>query len=435
MIHPDLYNACQKVQLRPASKPNDDCPWCNGNEYRCYDQVLCLHREILDFAQWIQPTSEEIQFRTIVIQRLRTALKMLWPGASILCHGSTATKTYLPNGDLDFVVINAPDEAEVELLTELNDHLLSVSMFRKSEVIKNAKCPIIKAIEKPFGFHLDIAINNFNGILNIQRNLNLMKAFPQIYPLFIFLKLFLYQNRLNEPYHGGISSNTLQQMILFIIQCARPIHKMNLGALLMLFLQTFGVSFNYIATGISTRFNGRLFARWDVEEINWKSPINICVEDPQIPGRFIGENAFESSVFRSRCYSAFNKLKREQNDQSMLLRIINRPEILIKQRNEFKKAFKALQGEALKSIPLNSSDVEDDYHKKNTNKNIENRSVVYQQTNVYRNNNRYSSNTSIGRNNIYFSNRNYMNTSVAIHDYSNRNQGYNRNGQRMPYRR
>ena len=119
----------------------------------------------------------------------------------------------------------------------------------------------------------------------------------------------------------------------------------------------------------------------------------------------------------------------------MLLRIINRPEILIKQRNEFKKAFKALQGEALKSIPLNSSDVEDDYQKKNTNDNIENRSVVYQPATVYRNNNRYSSNPSVASNNINLSNRNYMNTSVTFNDYSNRNKGYNRNGQRMPYRR
>ncbi|OHS94114.1 PAP/25A associated domain containing protein [Tritrichomonas foetus] len=354
MIAPELDEYCASVRVQPAVLPNSDCPWCNNMTYISSSQTLCLHREILDFARWISPTEEEKLLRLIVIKRFRTAIKLLWPDASIVCHGSSATKTYLPGGDIDFVVINPPpNHSQPELLSILNSHLNSLQTFRKSDVLESARCPIIKGIEKPFGFHIDIAINNFNGILNIERNLNAMKKFPALLPLLYVLKFFLFQNRLDEPFRGGISTNTLQQMIIFVIQSSHETRRNDLGYLLTLFFQTFGIYFNYLTTGISTRFGGRLFSRLDMDRVNWKQPINICVEDPQIPGNFLGENAFESGTFRSRCYGAYNRLQRPSTgEQSLLLRVINRPDWIIKHRAELKKHINTLNGNSLNSIPL-----------------------------------------------------------------------------------
>lgn len=341
MIAPELDEFCKSVRVQPCNHPNDKCPWCNGNEYKHFHQSLCIHREILDFTRWIQPTVEEDQLRFIVIKKFRNAVKLLWPKASILCHGSSATKTYLPNGDIDFLVINAPlYKPDIGLLQDLNSHLKSLSLFKTSSVIKSAKCPIIKGTEKPFGFQIDISINNTNGVLNIQRNKNLMKKYPTLYPLLFVLKFFLVENNLDQPYQGGISTNTLQQMIIYIIQSAPPTQKLNLGSLLCSFFQTFGVFFNYITTGISTRNGGFLFSRMDVENVNWKSPVNICVEDPQIPGLFIGENAFEINTFRNRCFIIFNQLKKtNQNEQSLLMRFLHKPEIITKSRKSMKELY------------------------------------------------------------------------------------------------
>ncbi|KAK8866485.1 Non-canonical poly(A) RNA polymerase papd5 [Tritrichomonas musculus] len=350
MISPELDEFCKSVRVQPCHLPSINCPWCNGKEYKHFQQSMCIHREILDFTRWIQPTLEENQLRFIVIKKFRNAVKLLWPRASILCHGSSATGTYLPNGDIDFLVINAPKiKSDISLLQELNSHLKSLSMFKSSLVIKSAKCPIIKGTEKPFGFKIDISINNNNGILNVQRNKNLMKKYPQIYPLLFVLKFFLLENNLDQPYQGGISTNTLQQMIIFIIQSTPPAQRMNLGSLLSSFLQTFGVFFNYITTGISTRFGGFLFSRMDVENVNWKNPVNICVEDPQIPGLFLGENAFEINTFRNQCFIAFNQLKKtNQNEQSLLLRFIHGSDIITKSRKSMKELYDSVLHKKLK---------------------------------------------------------------------------------------
>ncbi|KAH0790663.1 Nucleotidyltransferase domain containing protein [Histomonas meleagridis] len=354
MIAKEIEDFSADVETKDSRSPSQDCPWCNGKEYHHKSSTLTLHREIIDFVKWIAPTKEEMHLRALVIERFRSAMSILWPDAKLIVHGSSATKTYLPNGDIDFVVYGAPKDVPDEiLLTELRDHLNSLQIFRKSDVI-SAKCPIIKGIEKPFGFHVDIAVNNYNGILNIHRNRVLLQTYPALYPLLMFLKFLLFQMRLDEPFHGGISSNTLQQMIIFIIQSTKINERLNLGKLLQTFLRTFGNTFNYITTGISTRAGGRLFSRVEANRIKWRNPINLCIEDPQLPGNFLGENSFKCDEFRNRCHRAFNNMMKvsPHYEQSMLLRIITRPDWLIARRAEMKKQYQALLGNAVESIPL-----------------------------------------------------------------------------------
>ena len=256
--------------------------------------------------------------------------------------------------DIDFVVHLETTEAAPKLLRDLNDHLAALQLFRSSEVLEGAKCPIIKGVEKPFGFHVDIAINNDNGILNIERNRRVMEEYPALFPLLMFLKFFLFQNRLDEPYRGGISSNTLQNMILFVIQASPEENKTNLGKLLISFFKTFGTTFNYITTGISTRCGGRLFSRIALDRVNWKTPVCLCIEDPQIPGRFLGENCYECFTFRSKCHLSFKRVMSDGpvDEQSMLLRVISKPEWIIRKRDELSKQYQALLGNAVECFSL-----------------------------------------------------------------------------------
>ena len=353
-VAPVLDKLAAPVALKQARRPSDACPWCNGFEYSHQSTALCLHREILDFARWIAPTKEERHLRHLVIERFRNSVKLLWPSALVVCHGSSATNTYLPGSDIDFVVHLDTAEAAPKLLHDLNEHLAALQLFRFSEVLESAKCPIIKGVEKPFGFHVDIAINNDNGILNIERNRRVMEAYPALFPLLMFLKFFLFQNRLDEPYHGGISSNTLQNMIVFVIQASTEENKTNLGKLLISFFKTFGTTFNYITTGISTRCGGRLFSRIDLDRVNWKTPVCLCIEDPQIPGRFLGENCYECCTFRSKCHVSYKRVMSDGpvDEQSMLLRVISKPEWIIRKRDELSKQYQALLGNAVECFSL-----------------------------------------------------------------------------------
>jgi DNA polymerase sigma len=123
-----------------------------------------------------------------------------------------------------------------------------------------ARCSIIQGIETVFSFKIDIVVNNITGVMNIERHMNYLKAYPALLPLAIFLKLLLFQYELDAPYSGGISSNTLLQMIISVIQSAPKGIQLHCGKLLIGFLDCFGDRFNSIGTRLTTRDGGRLFS-------------------------------------------------------------------------------------------------------------------------------------------------------------------------------
>jgi hypothetical protein len=207
----------------------------------------------------------------------------------------------------------------------------------------------VKGIETPFGFNVDIAVNNENGILNIERHKNYFKAFPSLVPMLIFLKYLLFQNKLDAPCTGGIGSNTLIQKVISIIHSAPNLQmQMNAGKMLLGFLQCFGQKFNFVAPGITTRNGGRLFSRLGPCCLNTKTPVSLCIEDPQLPGSFLGENARQSRVFREKCDATYRTLKREMIgcEQSILGRVVQ-PQVLavlITRRQEIQRHYQRLVG-------------------------------------------------------------------------------------------
>lgn len=356
MIFNDLIEKSSSVQVIPHPKPSDYAPWCNGNEYIEKDINLCLHQEIIDFTRWILPTKKEIHMRILTIRRISTAIKIYYPEAKVICHGSSATSTFLPDGDLDFVVFGVLNElSSTSILENINLGLNNLGIFYKSKVIE-ARCPIIKATEKPFGFQVDIAVGNENGILNIQRHKNYMSKYHALTPLLMVLKIFLTQNELDQPYTGGISSNTLMQMIIFIIQSIQKNYQDHLGVLLKLFFKIFGSCYNYFQIGISTINDGYLFKRKDKQFVDWKKPFALCIIDPQNYLNTLGGNSFECYKFRSCCHTAFVSMLRgkRKNEQSILQRFINigskRIHQMIERRKQLSKYYDSISG--VDSIPF-----------------------------------------------------------------------------------
>lgn len=330
----ELFEISQSVQIIQTKIENPKFPWMNGCYYSTSDHMLRIHREILDFYKWISPSESELHLRYLIIYRLQNTVSLLWPKAKVFCHGSTMTSSCLPSSDLDFVILYNSHADTSELLNILQDHLIKMNFFKQSEVINSAKCPIIKGIEKFYRFPIDISLNNENGVFNIQRNRAIISKYSCLLPLLMILKEFLYENSLDSPFHGGISSNTLIQILLFIIERAPPTKKNHLGFLLLSFFQFYGETFNYITVGISTRNDGFLFSRLAAKRMNWKFPLTLCVEDPQNPGSFLGENAFNCHIFREKCYQAFRSLtvKLKPDEESILARIITSPEKVTKEK-------------------------------------------------------------------------------------------------------
>jgi DNA polymerase sigma len=146
-------------------------------------------------------------------------INTVWPDATVVCHGSTATRTDLPSFDIDLVVPGDPTLGPC-LFPALHAHLESLKAFQTSEVIGHARILIIKGAEKSVGFQIDISINAEAGRLNVPRIRDLLAAYPVMYPLVMFGKLLLFQYQLDDPFRGGIGGITLQYMALFTIPAA-----------------------------------------------------------------------------------------------------------------------------------------------------------------------------------------------------------------------
>ena len=349
ILDPKLDDFSSSVEVFPSNDSDSIPPWLNGHEYRSDSFEKLVHKELVDFARFVLPSDEERHIRLLTINRYKSAISLLWPYSKIICVGSTPTSTNLPNGDMDFVVYDAPTNVlHRSLLIELHDHLQRLNIFTEGKChIIEAKCPIIKGEDSVYKFSVDISVNNANGIMNIHRHKMYMKKYPALVPVLMFVKFLLYANDMDAPYSGGISSNTLIQMIVFVLQCGSEVDQLNCGKILLNFLDFFGRTFNYITTGISTRNGGRTFSRMTNGSIEWKNSFVICIEDPQIPGNFLGGNSFKSPQIRelfSRTSNTVRMRKFQSTFQSFIARVIKKEvfDEMILYRSQLHQKFQTL---------------------------------------------------------------------------------------------
>ena len=70
---------------------------------------LKLHNEIIDFYFYIRPSEQNKAKRQSAIQRITEFVMNLLPNSEVKEFGSHATGLYLPNADVDLVVISEED--------------------------------------------------------------------------------------------------------------------------------------------------------------------------------------------------------------------------------------------------------------------------------------------------------------------------------------
>ncbi|KAJ2778000.1 hypothetical protein GGI15_004319 [Coemansia interrupta] len=176
--------------------------------------------EVAKFVDFISPTPEEHEMRTMVIRRLQRVLdSMPMPGirAEAICFGSFDTKLYLPTSDVDMAVmlydegtnrISRMYESKpmiVQFLGSLARALKRDGFCRSCEVLARARVPIIKTVEMVSGIHVDISVNTESGFDSAK----VQKSFcDRIYPdavrsLVLIIKQFLYQRSMNETREYG----------------------------------------------------------------------------------------------------------------------------------------------------------------------------------------------------------------------------------------
>jgi len=365
MINQDLYDQYNDVVVHDLPPSKSRPPWIRAIGYKHKNQRMVLSKEICDFAKYIELTKEEKEIRYLILRKLTFLVQKLLPESDVILHGSSASNTAMPKGDLDFLIVSRTKSMSIgDILDQLCFQLVNVYSFLLpiSCVRHNARVPIIAGVESTFGFNIDISISeesvhSFNGLLNIQRTRSLLSTYHSLFPLLMVLKHFLRVNSLDSPYEGGISSTVLMQMIVYIIQSAPNNCKENVGELLLGFFNTFGYCYNYIECQISTINGGRIIKKGYSKDKDFNSSFSIVVEDPQHPGMFISSNNKKHQVFFQKCGKANQLLKMKYNEfESMLMRIFKDFSIIENERNEvFKQYLKIMKI----PIPLNTPEQSD----------------------------------------------------------------------------
>jgi len=251
----------------------------NDNSTKTY-QKLCkqLTHDIKAFESDIKPTATEKKMRKMVVDKLTTFLKTIWPEASCELYGSYRTGLYIPTSDIDVVVKSdcTPDE-----IYKLADKLKNAG-YTSIKPIPFARIPLVKAQEPSAGINVDVSFGHSMNERDKNFRKDYVEKYPQLRPLTLVLKYFLAQHQLNEPFTGGLSSFTLTLMIIRILQMNEN-KETDLGSLLLEFLKYYGKEFDHVHFGFRVKTPhaaGSLFRKKDKGWYLSYNPNLLSIEDP-----------------------------------------------------------------------------------------------------------------------------------------------------------
>ncbi|XP_055341519.1 terminal nucleotidyltransferase 4B-like isoform X3 [Paramacrobiotus metropolitanus] len=304
---PTLYNPYALENPR-TPLPHRHVRWVQ----RCLP-LNSLHEEIEDFANWIAPTPAEQRMRLELMQRLRTAVTKRFPDAVVDYYGSYRTGLYLPTSDIDVVLLS--ERTALPLYT-VKDVLLQADIGAPEsvKVLDRASVPIIKLTDRHTDVKANVSFNMVSGLQTAELVLTFLKEYPCLEKLVLVLKQFLQQHGLNESFTGGIGSYALVLLTVSFLQLHPRYNTLedgvNVGALLIEFLELYGRHFNYVDTAIRIKDGGCHLAKeelWRDVSGCQRSP-TFSIEDPLLPGNDVGRTSYASPQVKQAFESAYSRL-------------------------------------------------------------------------------------------------------------------------------
>ncbi|KAL8674141.1 MAG: hypothetical protein Q9168_001478 [Polycauliona sp. 1 TL-2023] len=287
-----------------------------GNRKRTHDDEIKgeavkvsmngLHKEICDFYEFVRPQKFEQVIREDLLQRLQTAVEKQLQDCSVHCFGSFAAAMYLPNADMDLVVISrtfrtSGRRVAAQSGTQMHKfagYLQQIGLAKAGsvEVIPNAKVPLVKFVDQMTGIRVDISFENETGLVANDTFSTWKNEYPAMPILTTLIKQFLMMRGLNEVVNGGLGGFSVTCLVTSLlqnlprVQSGEIIPEQHLGEMLLEFLHLYGNQFDLDRTGISMRPPGyydkqavmRNNLRKDVYHNNRQLP-KLAILDPNRP--------------------------------------------------------------------------------------------------------------------------------------------------------
>ncbi|CAN8301994.1 unnamed protein product [Cochlearia groenlandica] len=313
-VTPVVAAASKKSRKRKkdkeAEEPRLETNWFD--EKSCSKiPMLQLHKEIVDFCDFLLPTQEEKAQRDAAMDGVRSVIEYIWPNCKVEVFGSYRTGLYLPTSDIDVVILESGITNPQLGLRALSRALSQRGIAKNILVIAKARVPIIKFVEKKSNISFDLSFDMENGPKAAEFIQDAVLRLPPLRPLCLILKVFLQQRELNEVYSGGIGSYALLAMLIAFLKYlkdGRSAPEHNLGVLLVKFFDFYGRKLNTADVGISCKLGGSFFSKSNKGFLNPARPGLISIEDPQTPENDIGKNSFNYFQIRSAFAMALSTL-------------------------------------------------------------------------------------------------------------------------------
>lgn len=288
--------------------------------------VVGLHEEIEDFIKFMQPSNAEQAMRDDVVWRIRQVVTELWPTGKLETFGSYNTGLYLPDGDIDMVILGQWEQLPI---WQLRNKLIERGIVREENitVIEKTVVPIIKLIETNTLVHVDISFNTPNGREAAALVKKYLGQYPHLKQLVVLLKYILNHRGLNEVWKGGLGSYALTLLVVnFLQQHPRESAKLegeNLGTLLLEFFELYGRNFNYESIGIRIRDKEGYVP---IEQLRQQMDTHgnktgpLCIEDPLNTTNDVGRSTYQWKHVQAcfdHCCRKLKKALEEQPDPAM----------------------------------------------------------------------------------------------------------------------
>ena len=279
-IKPPDYGSFQKGRSKPSKgsvvadwlpkRDESPCPWATYDHRSTHNMAFRLHKELVDFYEYVRPREFEQRIRDLLVDNLRTAMRRdgrNFASAQVHPFGSFMSGLYLPTADMDLVVCSAsfmrggpPTYLSAKNWLYKFQKFLVMQRVADSDaiqVISHARIPLVKYVDKLTGLKVDVSFENLGGVTAIDTFLDWKKQYPAMPILVTVIKHFLLMRGLNEPVNGGIGGFTVICLVVSMLQLMPQVQSRSmipehhLGEVLLEFLDLYGRQFQFERNAIS----------------------------------------------------------------------------------------------------------------------------------------------------------------------------------------
>ncbi|KZF22882.1 hypothetical protein L228DRAFT_268260 [Xylona heveae TC161] len=309
----------------------DPTPWCTVDHSRTEKMGYWLHKEVCDFYNYVRPREFEDVVRRDLLARLQRGISRRYPGCEVRSFGSFAAGLYLPNSDMDVVLVSRDFlRRGIKQVCQTSRHMFQFRAFLEREgipvpgtveVIAKARVPIVKFIDKATGLKVDMSFENDTGIVANETFQAWRHRYPAMPVIVTVIKQFLMMRGLNEVFTGGLGGFSVTCLVTSLLQNMPQVQSGNfvpekhLGEVLMEFFDLYGNEFNVLTTGIQLEPPGYFEKRSNMNIIYQLNKMDrLSIVDPNKPDNDISSGSSNVALI-FRCFSeAYEILQKRMAD-------------------------------------------------------------------------------------------------------------------------